>query len=120
MTFRDLLLVSCGTILAAAGIITNLIWNENFSTIPLFLLGLLILLVVVLQRRSHARLHERVLYLISAERERQKDLIEITRKKSSAGLDQVTAKKIIGLLHAQQMSMERLKTEILSEPGSRR
>lgn len=116
MTSRDLIFVSVGTLLGGIGIAASFLGRDTLGMIALFLLGLLILFLMILQRRTQARVQERILYLVKAENKRSK----IGGANSSASTpstdsNAVLAKKVVGLLQAQQISMERLRRELSGE-----
>lgn len=105
LTSRDWVLVGVGLSLTVTGIITTVFGSIEIGMIVLFLLGLLLLILGILQRKHQYRLQERVLYLIGAEKKRLREPVE---------LDSVSMKRIIGLLHAQQISLENLNSFIRS------
>lgn len=114
MTSRDLVFISAGTLLASIGIASTLLSSESVGMISLFLLGLLILFVLILQRRTQALVQERLLYLVRAEKDRGKPGGECGAPNSSVDSNAVLEKKLVGLLQAQQISMEKLRSEINS------
>lgn len=100
---RDLSLIVVGVALAAAGVLSTIFWSVEAGIVALFLFGLLLLFLGVLQRKHQSLLQQRVLYLISAEKK---------RLKSSSELDPISTKKIIGILQAQQISVEKLHSMV--------
>lgn len=120
MKSRDLIYISVGTLLALVGITASFLGNANVGMTALFLLGLLILFLMVLQRRHQARIQTRILYLVNAEKNRSKVAVERSAPSTEADKadNAVYAKKIIGLLQAQQISMERLRSEVCDDSNS--
>ena len=103
MTGREYFIIGFGILLATGGVIGTLLWRVEFGIVMLFLFGLLLFLLQILQRRSQARLQERMLYLVNAERRGRPAVVQPDTRAS-----EVATKKILGLLHAQQISMEKL------------
>lgn len=111
MTSRDLVFIGVGTLLTGIGIFGSLLGRYALGMIALFLLGLLIVFLFVLQRRTQSRLQERILFLVKAEKNRSKKVGDNRALTSCIDSNAVLAKKVIGLLQAQQISMERLQRE---------
>lgn len=109
LSSRDWAFIGGGLVLTVAGVIATFYWNIEAGIVVLFLLGMLLLMLGILQRKHQARLQERVLYLIGAEKKRGREPVE---------LDSVSMKKIIGLLHAQQISLEKLDSHVRRGGGS--
>lgn len=109
MKAKDIVIVSAGMLLTIGGVVASFLGSVKLSIAALLLLGLLIVLLLILQRRHQARIQERVLYLVKSERSRDKTTIDQNTLKSLASSNAIFAKKITGLLHAQQISMERLQ-----------
>ena len=103
LSSRDWVFIGGGLALTVGGILATFYWNIEAGIVVLFLLGMLLLLLGILQRKHQARLQERVLFLIAAEKKRVREPVE---------LDSVSMKKIIGLLHAQQISLEKLSAVV--------
>lgn len=112
MTSRDLLFISLGTLLAVVGITASFLGSNTLAITALILLSLFVLFLLILQRRHQARLQERILYLVNAEKKRTKAASAKSSRNSLDDSNAVQAKKIIGLLQAQQISMELLRREI--------
>lgn len=109
MKAKNIVIVSSGMLLTVGGLVAGFLDSVRLSITALLLLGLLIVLLLVLQRRQQARIQERILYLVKSERSQNKAAAEQNTIKSLASSNAIFAKKITGLLHAQQISMERLQ-----------
>lgn len=118
MKTRDLVIVSTGAILTFLGIFLTFAWGLAGGISALLLTSLLILILLVLERRQVAKLQERVLTILRSTTTRQVTSAEgknsgvATDSWMSDSFDEVTIKKILGLLQAQQMSMEALDRHI--------
>src|SRR5690625_4640254 len=111
MKAKDIVIVSAVILLTFGGIAASFLGSVRVSISALLLLGLLILFLLVLQRRHQGRVQERILYLVNSERTRNKSTIDQNSLKSLSSSNAIFAKKIIGLLQAQQISMERLRNQ---------
>lgn len=105
MSARDKLFGLLGLLIAVAGIISTLFWNVEAGIVALLLLSALIGLLILLQRRQLAKLQQRMLVLLSADKFRNKS-------GAKQSIDTQEWKKVLGLLNAQQISMEILSEQV--------
>lgn len=113
MSTRDLALLVTSTAAGIAGIILTLVWSVEAGLVVLFVLILGLMGLLFLQRRQLAKLQQRTLLMLN----RQQEMISMKAStsavvtKSSESIA-VPTKKIIGLLQAQQVSMEILDAKL--------
>lgn len=112
MTSRDLTVIAVSVVAAGVGIAASFLGDMRVGMTALFLLALLIVFLLVLQRRHQARVQSRILYLVNAEKNRSKIVSAKSPVQSADESNAIYIKKIIGLLQAQQASMERLRAEM--------
>jgi len=116
MHLRDKMFLLSGLLIVLVGSVLSILWNLLAGFIALLLLAYLCLFLLVLQRRQLARVQQRTL-----------DLVKWTTKRgtrpttSSTDVSkqcvEIPTKRIIGILQAQQMSMERLSRKFDSAPN---
>jgi len=115
MNTRDLVFLLSGLAIVGVGIGAILYDHFVIAFIALFLLSMVILLVLLLQRRQLAAVQKRTLELIRAHnavaRNPAKNQSQGQGLTNPRGQD-FSTKKIIGLLVAQQTSMEILNKKI--------
>lgn len=115
MNKRDLVFLLSGLVIAGVGIGAVFYGGSVVVFIALFLLSILILVVLLLQRRQLAAVQKRTLEIIRAynaiTRNPAKNQPQGKVLTNSRAQD-FSTKKIIGLLTAQQTSMEILNKKI--------
>lgn len=106
MYSRDKIVLFSGFILVVMGILTTFFWAVEGGIVALLLISLLVLILLVLQRRQLAKLQQRTLRL-------QQSNNSLTRSIAAPDqIESVSTKKILGLLQAQQISMEVLDDKV--------
>lgn len=113
MSTRDLALLVTSTAAGIAGIIFTLAWSVEAGLVVLFVLILGLMGLLFLQRRQLAKLQQRTLLMLNRQQETisMKASTSAVVTKSSESIA-VPTKKIIGLLQAQQVSMEILDAKL--------
>lgn len=114
MNARDKYILGLGMILAIFGVISTIFWSLRLGLIALVLMYLLVLLLLVLQKNQMAKVQQRVLSLIQLDREAKRNVAASERK------DLAAEKRLVGLLQAQQMSLDMLKNELTEIARDRR
>lgn len=112
MYSRDKIFLLLGTAIAGIGAIATILWTYAAGIIALLAIAVVIILMLVLQRRQLAKIQERTLKLVKAQqsaRSQQSNSKAPARKEESLA---VSTKKIIGILQAQQISVELLHAKI--------
>lgn len=99
MRSRDFLLLLVGLIIILFGILGSIFWTMFAGLVSLLLMHFLVLFILVLQRRQVGRLQGRVLELVRANK-------AASRQNAEAVTEDQTGKKILGLLQAQQVSLD--------------
>lgn len=107
----DIIFAAAGFFVTVAGIIATLLWDPQGGVICVLILGVLLLSLVLLERRQMAKLQERVLGLMKTENDRK-------RKVPSQSLEAANWKRILGILQAQQVSMDILSKQIRDLSGA--
>lgn len=107
MSLRDKMFLAFGTMIGVLGVTATLLWSIEIGVVALLLLGLIILVLVVLQRRQLSRVQQRTLTLLNARRQDAKP-VQVKPQESLA----IPTKKVVGLLQAQQMSMDLLNEKL--------
>jgi len=105
MFSRDKVYLLIGLCLGLLGIVSTIVWTIKVGMLLLFLLVMLLLILIVLQRRQMAKVQERTLKLLQFQQNDKTDT------HSSIAVD-LASKKIIGLLQAQQMSIDLLNDRL--------
>src|SRR5699024_8413581 len=95
----DIIFAAAGFFVTVAGIISTLLLDRRRGVICVLILGVLLLSLVLLERRQMAKLQERVLGLMKTENNRK-------RKVPSQSIEAANWKRILGILQAQQVSMD--------------
>ncbi|GAA2040226.1 hypothetical protein GCM10009720_20910 [Yaniella flava] len=114
MYFRDKFFLASGFVLALLGSFATFFWRIEAGIVALLLVSILVLVFLTLLRRQVSKVQQRTLALLHF-RGTVDNLSKDLRRAES-----VSTKKIIGLLHAQQMSMEELsdRLEAIAEDKS--
>lgn len=112
MNSRDLIFLVMGTFVGLAGIGTTLVWSIDAGIIALLAMGVILLVLLILQRRQVAKLQQRMLSVINQQKkanaETEKNQPRVANPPESIAIH---TKKIVGLLQAQQVSMEMLNAK---------
>lgn len=116
MHLRDKMFLLSGFLLVLVGSVLSILWNLLAGLISLLLLAYLCLILLVLQRRQLARVQKRTLDLVKWTTKRGTRAAPSV-KDGSKQCAEIPTKRIIGILQAQQMSMERLSRKIDSLPN---
>lgn len=114
MNKRDLVFLLSGLVIAGVGIGAVFYGGSVVVFISLFLLSILILVVLLLQRRQLAAVQKRTLEIIRAYNAVTRNPAKNQQGKvlTNSRAQDFSTKKIIGLLTAQQTSMEILNKKI--------
>lgn len=115
MNRRDLFLTIGGVFLAIFGVGVLIYGNLTLALISLFLLIILLLILLLLQRRQLAAIQERTLRLLRSQKEsssRLKNMESQLKFSNRKDKSDASTKKILGILSAQQTSMELLNQKI--------
>lgn len=107
MKLRDRLFLVSGIGIGVLGVIATLLWSVEAGVVALLLLGLIIFILVILQRRQLSRVQQRTLAMLNAPKEDTKR-VEVKPQENLA----IPTKKVVGLLQAQQMSMDLLNEKL--------
>lgn len=102
MNLREKVIFSSGFILAILGIFTTILWTAKAGVVILLLLGFLLLVLVTLQRRQMSKVQQRTLTILQRDKQIISALVTAEQESSMA------TKRILGVLQAQQISMELL------------
>lgn len=109
MNSRDKIVLAIGIAVSILGTVATLLWSVAGGVIALLLLCLVILGLLILVRRQLARVQQRTLTLLKQQaRLRQAEPV----LPNGDDYAQVSVKKIIAILEAQQMSMEILNAKV--------
>jgi ketopantoate reductase len=121
MQFRDKLFLAVGVVLVLGGAVGTFMWEPQIGIVALLALGLLILVLVLLQRRQLARVQQRTLTLLKMQQRSEvspnavkvpsfQDLAVSTGKVQEDLA--ISTTKIIGLLQAQHVALELLNEKL--------
>src|SRR5699024_9773539 len=105
MKAKDIVIVSAGILLTFGGIAASFLGSVRVSISALLLLGLLILFLLVLQRRHQGRVQERILYLVNSERTRNKSTIDQNSLKSLSSSNAIFADRKSTRLNSSHVSI---------------
>lgn len=105
MSLRDKALTGLGIALTVLGITLTIFWSVESGLIALLLVGLLICLLFVLQRRQMARVQQRLLKLAELVRDCETAVADANQHQL------VLHRKLLGHIQAQQISMELLNNK---------
>jgi|SRR5699024_558014 len=112
MHSRDVTFIVVGLAIGAVGIVGTIVWSMKVGVLAFLVLGVLILGLVVLQRRQLARIQQRTLSLLNTTRalgsESKISVLEPGTSREIA----VSTKKIIGMLEAQRVGMDILNEKV--------
>lgn len=115
MNKRDLVFVGTGLLLAFIGVLALLYGSLTLSLTVGFLMMTLLLVLLVLQRRQLASVQERTLRMLRDRKDVFSKLENIERLSGTSrqtDSTDISSKKVIGLLSAQQISMELLNNKL--------
>lgn len=115
MNKRDLVFVGTGLLLAFIGVLALLYGSLTLSLTVGFLMMTLLLVLLVLQRRQLASVQERTLRMLRDRKHVFSKLENIERVSGTSrqtDSTDISSKKVIGLLSAQQISMELLNNKL--------
>lgn len=115
MNKRDLVFVGTGLLLAFIGVLALLYGSLTLSLTVGFLMMTLLLVLLVLQRRQLASVQERTLRMLRDRKHVFSKLENIERLSGTSrqtDSTDISSKKVIGLLSAQQISMELLNNKL--------
>ena len=107
MYLREKVYLGLGLLLGTIGIVSSVFWSIKVGIVFLTFLVMLIFVLIVLQRRQLAKVQHRTLRLL--QNQGKKPVREEGRAEISV---HIATKKIIGLLQAQQISMDLLKDRL--------
>lgn len=113
MNSRDLIFLVMGVLAGLAGIVTTVVWSVEAGIIALLAMSVIFLVLLILQRRQIAKLQQRMLSVLNHQQKakavtEKNQPIAPKRPESIA----IPTKKIVGLLQAQQVSMEMLNAKL--------
>lgn len=115
MNKKDLGVVAVGLIIASIGVVAALLGYVDFAILALLFFNVVLLMMIILQRRQLGTLQKRTLDLLRArvkiESKSQTEQPEITRKQAAL-VTQISTKKILGVLHAQQIQLDGLSRSL--------
>lgn len=106
MYFRDKIFLAASFVLVLLGSLGSFFWRVEAGIVALLLVSILILVFLTLLRRQVSKVQQRTLALLHVRSAVDKLSTDLRDAES------ISTKKIIGLLHAQQMSMEELSGKI--------
>lgn len=106
MSLRDKAIAGLGFVLTALGIVFTILWSVESGLIVLLLLGLLICLLFILQRRQMARVQQRLLKLTELVRDCEAEVQGAEQR------ELILHKRLLGHIQAQQMGLERLNNKL--------
>lgn len=109
MQLRDKIFLLVGGLIATLGVIATFLWTVSAGVGALLLLGLMILMLLVLERRQLAKIQERSLHLLRVTEKPKRTPY------SEDSTVRISTKKIIGMLQAHQVSLDLLAEKIDSE-----
>lgn len=115
MNKKDLGVVAVGLTIASIGVVAALLGYVDFAILALLFFNVVLLMMIILQRRQLGTLQKRTLDLLRArvkiESKSQTEQPEITRKQEAL-VTQISTKKILGVLHAQQIQLDGLSRSL--------
>lgn len=109
-----MLFLLSGASTAVIGITASIFWTFSAGIIALLAMGLIIIFVIVLQRKQLAILQQRVLALIRTSQALEKERILPEDGEASPLQETMEIRKIFDLLQAQQISIELLNDKLES------
>jgi len=122
VTRRDILIFLLGALTACVGVTAALLNQIKISVIALLVCSLIILVLLVLLRRQMATVQVRLLQILRKERtvgpKTSKDM-QVGNSEVEVAF-QISTKKVIGLLQAQQLQIDKLNARLESNYGSGR
>lgn len=115
MHLRDKVFTLAGLLIGVSGILATIFWSMEAGIVALLTLSLLNLVLVMLQRKQMAKMQQRTLSILRIQQS-EKSVGEVaplnaSQMNSLQNLP-VYTKKIIGLLQAQQISMDVLNQKV--------
>ncbi|WP_022871636.1 hypothetical protein [Yaniella halotolerans] len=120
MTRRDMLFFGLGTLVACIGVIASLLGSKIIGIVATLVIGSLILVLLLLQRKQMAAMQQRTLGILRKVNSGYEIVSALTQPQSEQHLSkkevgealQVPTKKLVGLLQAQQMQIDALSSQI--------
>jgi len=106
MHFRDKIFLAVGVVLVLFGSFASFFWRIESGIVALLLVSILILVFLSLLRRQVSKVQQRTLALLHIRSAVDKLSTDLRDAES------ISTKKIMGLLQAQQMSMEELSDKL--------
>lgn len=103
MNKRDLVFFVTGLVISSIGIISILLSNLMMAVIAILIMSVIVLFVLILQRRQLAAVQKRTLELLKFSN-RPPEVVQVDREAKT----DMSTKKVINILQAQQVAMERL------------
>lgn len=107
MNLRDRMFLIFGIGAGLLGIVGTITWSLETGVVALIVISLVILVLLVLQRRQLARVQQRTLTMLNAQ-QTMKPVVGQEPQESIA----IPTKKILGLLQAQQVSIDLINDKI--------
>ncbi len=107
MNLRDRMFLIFGIGAGLLGIVGTITWSLETGVVALIVISLVILVLLVLQRRQLARVQQRTLTMLNAH-QTMKPVVGQEPQESIA----IPTKKILGLLQAQQVSIDLINDKI--------
>ena len=113
MHSRDIVSLVVGAAIGVVGILGTLLGAPEVGIVALLALGVLILGVLVLQRRQLARIQQRTLSILNSRppattQDKQIQLDPDNTRRDMA----ISTKKVVGLLQAQQAGLDTLNAKV--------
>lgn len=114
MNTRDLVFLVVGAMIGLTGIIGALLGSVKLGTVALMAMSVILLVLLVLQRRQLAKVQQRMLSILNAQQKSAESATAPNLSRAAAPQESIAipTKKIVGLLQAQQISMEKLNAKL--------
>jgi len=114
MNTRDLVFLVVGAMIGLTGIVSALVWSVKLGIVALIVLSLILLVLLVLQRRQLGKVQQRMLSILNAQQKSAKSATTPNLSRVAVPQENIAIpmKKIVGLLQAQQISMEKLNAKL--------
>lgn len=115
MGTRDKVFLMIGLLVGIVGVVVTLIWRVDAGIVALLMLNLLVLAILLLQRRQLAKVQQRTLALMNS-RERPSPVPSAENLDASKVRQdlKISNKKLVGLLQAQQTNLDLLNNKLES------
>lgn len=105
MYYRDKFLLIAGLLIVAVGSILTVVWHISAGIVAILFLCLLCMILLVLQRRQLSKVQQRTLAILRTPAQHVPQ-VDVSACNDCRQDMTVYTKKIVGMLQAQQTSME--------------